>query len=138
MNNDEEIVYCQTYLYRLSDVSYSGQIFRRDSVQITITAGEDLSQIPDKYILKNAFPNPFNPSTNIMFGLPENTNVKIVIYNSIGQKVRTLTDKNFNAGWHILQWDGKSDAKISLGSGQYFYLIKTKHYSAVKKMLLVK
>ena len=86
-----------------------------------------------KYELYQNHPNPFNPSTVINFTLPEVTRVKIVVYNSIGQKVMELLNKQMDAGYHKVDFDGSN-----LSSGFYIYRLETPNYSKTMKMILLR
>ena len=106
-----------------------------------LTTNVDLvgnSAVPTKFALGNNYPNPFNPTTTIRYAIPEHSKVKLVIYNSLGQKVRTLIDRSVTAGNYSAIWDGTSDAGLSLASGVYFYRLKMDSKKITKKMLLVK
>jgi hypothetical protein len=92
-----------------------------------------LNQIPDKYFLNQNYPNPFNPVTKIKYGLPKSGEVKIEVYNIIGQKVANLLNEFKSAGYHEISFDGSN-----LPSGVYFYRIQTKGFNNVKKMILIK
>ena len=70
--------------------------------------------------LINNFPNPFNPNTTICFSLKNDTRIKIVIYNALGQKVRTLVNGPLNAGVHSVWWNGTDENGLTLASGVYF------------------
>ncbi|MDE3056375.1 MAG: T9SS type A sorting domain-containing protein [Bacteroidota bacterium] len=95
--------------------------------------------IPDSYELANNYPNPFNPSTTIGFGVPQSGVVSVTIYNILGQKVRTLLNGFATAGEHSIVWDGRNDAGIVVESGVYFYRLETAGgMSLVRKMLLLK
>jgi hypothetical protein len=87
---------------------------------------------PVKFSVSN-YPNPFNPSTKINFTLPLNTNVRITIYNSIGQEILELVNGNYEAGSHMVLFDGKN-----FSSGIYFYSVEAGNYFVTKKMLLLK
>jgi len=89
--------------------------------------------LPDKYFIEQNFPNPFNPSTEIHFGLPKNDFVRIDIYNSIGQLVSTITNEFKTAGFHTVLFDGSK-----LASGVYIYKINAGNFTETKKMLLIK
>ncbi|MCK5075549.1 MAG: T9SS type A sorting domain-containing protein, partial [Calditrichia bacterium] len=80
----------------------------------------------------------FNPSTTIMFGLPSASYTKVIIYNSLGQAVRTLVDKNLVAGYHTYSWDGKNNNGSSVASGLYIYRLVSGDKQLTKKMLLLK
>ena len=90
--------------------------------------------IPDKYSLDQNYPNPFNPSTTIEFSLPENVkNVKLTIYNVLGQKVTELVNTSLDAGKYVYQWNAKNVA-----TGLYIYELRTDKFVAIKKMMFLK
>lgn len=93
---------------------------------------------PKSFSLSQNFPNPFNPQTVIKYDLPEPAQVSIIIYNILGQKVRTLVDENQQAGYKSVSWDGKDDQGKDIASGIYFYKIEAGDFSTVKKMVLLK
>lgn len=89
-------------------------------------------------VLYGAFPNPFNPTTNISFNLKEAAEVSLVIYNQKGQKVRSLINANLPSGKHQLTWNGTDDNGHGVASGLYFYRMKSGKYSSTRKMILMK
>ncbi len=91
------------------------------------------NQVPAQYVLEDNYPNPFNPVTQIRFGLPQAEQVKINIYNMLGQFVTTILNEYKPAGYHTVQFDGRA-----LASGIYLYRIETGQFQAVKKMILSK
>jgi hypothetical protein len=98
------------------------------------TAIEDMAGvIPLEYKLDQNYPNPFNPSTHIQFGMKKAGEVKIEVYNILGQKVMTLFDGYKDAGYHIIKFDAGG-----LSSGLYFYRMETKAYHSIRKMILMK
>jgi len=94
--------------------------------------------LPSVYELSNNYPNPFNPTTRIQFGLPRDGNVSIVIYNILGQQIRTLVAGFRPAGQYQVEWDGKGEHGQTLESGVYFYRLQTGSTSIVRKMLMLK
>ena len=93
---------------------------------------------PHSFELSNNYPNPFNPSTKINFGIPNDGMVSLVVYNVLGQRVRTLADAPMAAGQYSITWDGRNDAGSTLSSGVYFYRLQAGATAIVKKMLLLK
>jgi len=91
------------------------------------------SQIPKEYSLHQNYPNPFNPSTTIKFGLPEASQVKLTIYNLLGQVVAVPINKEMISGYHQVNFDASS-----LSSGIYLYKINTENYNNTKKMILLR
>ncbi|MBN1349776.1 T9SS type A sorting domain-containing protein [candidate division KSB1 bacterium] len=90
------------------------------------------------YHLAQNYPNPFNPVTHIDYSVPRASHVEIAVYNSLGQKIRTLVDKNVNAGHHTVTWNGMDEAGSAVSSGLYFYQIKSENFSKTHKMVLLK
>jgi len=110
-----------------------------DNPQETPSGNEDPeSIIPVTSYLGANYPNPFNPSTTISFGLNQTENVKVTIFNSRGQMVKTLVNGVMSAGIHNVVWNGMDNNNRSLGSGIYFYRMETKNYSETKKAILIK
>lgn len=88
--------------------------------------------------LDNNYPNPFNPVTSIRFVLPQAMDVKIEIFNALGQKVTTLVDGKRTAGQHIINWNGIDNRGNPVSSGIYFYRLSTENYEKTMKMVLMK
>ncbi len=99
----------------------------------TATGIEDNDPIPTSFYVRPNYPNPFNPSTTIEFGLPVQEHVRVVVYNLSGQKVATLVDGVLPAGVHKVIWQAGDKA-----SGMYFYKVQTPHKTVVKRMLFIK
>jgi hypothetical protein len=113
------------FQYRLKQVDTDGKYEYSDVVEVEI--------MPTKFELSQNYPNPFNPSTTIQFSLPKATQLKINIYNMIGELVRTLADGNYDAGYHKVTLNA-----IDLPSGAYVYRIESPDFVQVKKMILIK
>ena len=96
-------------------------------------ATEPTSGLPTVYSLSQNYPNPFNPSTTIKFGLPQNSKVKLVVYNVLGQIVAKVAEKDMNAGYHTVTFNA---SKFS--TGVYFYRLEAGDFVQVKKMMLLK
>ena len=84
------------------------------------------------------YPNPFNLNTVISFNIPSNTQVKLVVYNSIGQEVKTLVDEFQTAGYKKASWDGTDNFGSTVVSGIYFYSLQYESEIVTGKMLLLK
>jgi len=93
---------------------------------------------PTAFRLWGNYPNPFNPSTTIRYDLPARGQVVLTIYNSAGQKVRTLINSLQGAGSKKVVWDGHNDLGGHLPSGAYFYRLDANGKSLKGKMLLLK
>jgi hypothetical protein len=99
---------------------------------------DGLAGIPEEYILYDNYPNPFNPTTTIMFAMPEAAKATIEIYNILGQKVKTLYADNLKAGIHTVQWDATDSHGNQVSAGVYIYRLSTNNVSKTKKMILLK
>ncbi len=99
----------------------------------------DLQLIPSNFELKQNFPNPFNPSTTIAFGLPQPDIVNLTIYNISGQKIVSLLENaRYEPGYHTAVWDGRNSAGNPVSSGVYFYRIRFNNSVKIRKMILVR
>jgi flagellar hook assembly protein FlgD len=94
--------------------------------------------IPTEYSLEQNFPNPFNLSTQIQYAIPEKTRGKIVIYNLLGQKVRTFDLGERAPGRYTMTWDGKNEVGTVVSSGVYFYRFETDKFKQTKKLMMLK
>jgi hypothetical protein len=93
---------------------------------------------PVTFQLSQNYPNPFNPKTVIHYSIPKNGHAELVVYNALGQKVRTLIDADARTGAHEAVWNGLDDSGRLLPSGVYIYRLKTPESAAVRKMILIK
>lgn len=89
--------------------------------------------IPNEYTLEQNFPNPFNPSTTIVFSIPRNEHVSIEIFDILGRTVETLIEANIEAGRHELSWSAKEAP-----TGLYFYKLSYSGGSILRKMAIIK
>ncbi len=90
--------------------------------------------IPSVYSLEQNYPNPFNPGTTIQFSIPEDVqNVKLIVYNALGEKAAELVNTGLTAGTYKYKWDTGSVA-----SGMYIYQVVTEKFVSTKKMILLK
>ncbi len=131
-------------------LSHSGILAIEQPVETLVLrkAGHGASQnLPGEFALHQNYPNPFNPATVIKYQLPVNSEVKLIIYNTLGQKVRTLISDDKAPGFYEIEWDGRNDFGQLVGSGIYFYRIEItprkgqaeeKIFRRVRKMILLK
>ena len=94
---------------------------------------DDVENPVDGYTLNQNYPNPFNPSTTIGFSLPKETQLKINLYNMLGEFVETLADGNYEAGYHNVTFNAST-----LPSGAYIYRIESNQFVQTRKMMLLK
>jgi len=115
------------YMYRLKQIDFNGN---HEYFQL----GNDVVIAPpDKFSLSQNYPNPSNPKSKIDYELPLNLGVTVKIYDIIGREVMTLIDKEQEAGYYVIEFDG-----LNLASGVYIYRIQAGNFTAIKKMVVVK
>jgi hypothetical protein len=119
-----------SYSYRLKQIDFDGTVEYSNEVFAEVGA-------PQNFALMQNYPNPFNPSTTIEFSIPQTSNVKIEVYNIIGELVVSLVNQTLDAGYHRFNFDASS-----LSSGTYVYQLKASGqngtFADTKKMLLTK
>ena len=138
---DSDVKYGVEYYYKISAFDYAGnQSGYTESVSALVTDIELLEDIiPQEYVLHQNYPNPFNPSTMIKYGIPEQSNIKIEIFNMLGQSVGVLVNTEKSAGFYETTWNA-----TNLTSGIYLISIRAegvnskKNFAQVKKALLLK
>ena len=96
------------------------------------------AELPQSFSLSQNFPNPFNPTTTIRFDVPRAGNIKLKIYNVLGQEVMTLAEGFFDTGRHSILWNGKDNSGHSVASGVYLYRLEGGGFSKVRKMTYLK
>lgn len=123
----------------IADIAHFSIVVLYGETQTTEIDEPDLTgQIPDKFNLHQNYPNPFNPETKILYHLPKTVRSSIIIYNLLGQEVRTLVDKVHSGGTYEVMWDGINNFGYPAGSGIYIYQLRTEQFVAAKKMILIR
>lgn len=131
------------YYYSFSDPSWNGtanfcmKALTTDYLQNKVGSAEN-KFMPDSYFLFHNYPNPFNSGTKIAYKIPENNNVELVIYNSLGQKVVTLVSEYQLAGEYSVGWNGTDINGKDVSSGVYVYKLITNKNVFAKKMILLR
>ena len=119
-----------------SQTDKTGWLFSLNYIQVsrsTSVGKEELDELPDAYKLDQNYPNPFNPSSEILFSLPKADQVKIEVFNSLGQHVAMLVNGPMEAEHHRIVFDGHN-----LPTGIYYYRMTTATFSQTRNMLLIK
>ncbi|MBH31947.1 MAG: hypothetical protein CMG71_08215 [Candidatus Marinimicrobia bacterium] len=120
------------------DFPYQFKVFAGSPTFVAAALAEALALLPEDFTLRQNYPNPFNPSTTIEFTLPQPSDVSLVIYNLMGQEVRTLNQKMMDTGRHTIQWHGKNNRGEMVSSGVYFIRFHSGKFSISRKMVLMK
>ncbi len=126
-----------TYYYNVAAV-YGGGWISAFSNGAEVTVDVDDIPIPLIIDLSGNYPNPFNPETTIKFALNEAGIVRIDVFNTKGQHVRTVVNEHLEAAYHSVVWDGKDANGVNVSSGVYFYKMDTGKYVSTKRMILMK
>jgi hypothetical protein len=98
----------------------------------------DVGFIPDVFSLSQNYPNPFNPSTTIAFGLPQVSQVSIIIYDILGKKVSEFVNEKMEPGYYFKTWNSRNDLGIPVAAGLYFYQIRAENFIKTRKLILLK
>ena len=114
------------YSYRLRQINLDGTFVYSDQVNVEVN-------VPDEFALEQNYPNPFNPSTVISFTIPQTSNVKLSVYNMLGEEVAVLINEMKDAGSYDLEFNASY-----LTSGMYLYKLEANSFNITKKMMLVK
>ncbi len=101
-------------------------------------ARERVGSVPAQFALSQNYPNPFNPSTRIGYSITKTAQVRLEIFNLLGQSVRVVTDVRQEPGSYTVQWDGRDGAGKLLPSGMYLYRLQADGAPSTKKMVLMK
>lgn len=109
-----------------------------DTLVTTAPDSPSASSLPDRFSLSSAYPNPFNAETTIEYALAEETRVRLLIYNLVGQVVRILVDEFQPAGFKKVRWAGRDDHRVEISSGVYFVRLVAGGHSFARKILLQK
>lgn|GEM_PF-5237812 len=125
-----------------ADVNPQWPTFQRNNARTgmygSITNIDDNMKIPNSYSLSQNYPNPFNPTTSIEYGLPEQSDVKLIIYDIKGNTVKQWIYPNQNAGYYSVIWDGTNNLGNQVSTGIYFYRILAGGFTQTKKMVFMK
>ena len=128
--NNEIIEFSETVAFANNMVLGDGfDTFRLNNVIVPVV---------NDYSLSDAYPNPFNPTTEISFAIMESGNINLSIYDMTGRLVNTLFDGNISKGYHRASWDGLDANGQAVSSGMYIYSLNGEGVSITKKMMLMK
>lgn len=115
---------------RQSDSTYTFYIERYVGIR------EDA--LPKSFDLSDAYPNPFNPSTRFKVSIPHQQDVTLIVYNILGQRIRTLLNENMTPGYYEVPWNGLAENGRQVASGLYFVRMQTQNFHLTRKILLLR
>ena len=114
----------------------SGVVTINESAPSTVEL--NVQALPYKYDLSQNYPNPFNPTTTIKYQIPEQAKISLVVYNQLGQVVKTLVSQEQDAGYYKVRWSGDNNFGRKVASGVYLFRIQAGSFVSVKKMVFLK
>jgi len=97
-------------------------------------AGKDL--VPSVFTLHQNYPNPFNPVAEIRFSIPEASEVRLEVYNILGEKITSLVNRRLKAGEYAIPWESRDSRGLEVASGIYFYRITVDTWVQTRKIVL--
>ena len=118
-------------------ISYKG-ITDQGELAGQMTKSMTIENVPDEFVLYANYPNPFNPTTKIDYGLPKEANVSLVIFDILGREVVTLVNGLQEPGYRTITWNGTDAFGRNVSAGMYFYLLQAGDFRQVNKMILLK
>ncbi len=138
---DTNVIYGNTYLYRLKQIDLNGQFVYSDTLSVSVVTGikRIRNKFPSNFSVSQNYPNPFNPTTEIKYSLPLSSTVNLKLFNILGRQVKVLVNGIQRAGYYKCQWNAEN-----LASGVYIYVLNANStdgqtkYQSVKKMVLLK
>lgn len=133
----------QQYFWRVRSKTEAGDysLYSRQAtftVNSSVTALEEVSELPTEFDVSQNYPNPFNPSTTIKFSLPAAEKVSVKVFDLLGREIITLLNGQLEAGNHSVDWNGENQYGTTCSTGIYFYRVKSGNDVVTKKMILMK
>ena len=127
-----DVMGTDVFLQSLQVIAADGSLYRADLADVHVTLA------PQEYRLAEPYPNPFNPAVQIDYALPHSGEVETVVYNILGQKVRTLLSDWQEAGFQRIAWHGLDDANRQMASGVYLIRVTTSGLLRTRKVVLIR
>lgn len=140
LGQDHQVIFFDFPLYFIAEPQATELLHKAlsDLGESASSVTEEQEGVIASFSLQQNFPNPFNAETMIEYSIPTPSQVRIAVYNILGQKVKTLLDETQTAGRRQVVWDGKNDRGEAVSSGIYFYRIEAGGLAKTEKMLLLK
>jgi len=134
---DNEVIPEQTYYYQIEDIASDGKSKKHDIISITIKELE--SNVADSFKLYPAYPNPFNPQTNIRYSIAKESHITLSIYDIRGNIVKTLISESKVSGNYDVIWNGTDEHNQQVCNGIYFYQLQSNSgFSQTAKIIFMK
>lgn len=118
--------------------AYTAMVYANVPDSVLLPVEPVIPGVPREFSLRQNYPNPFNPETTIEFETPRRENVSLVIYNIIGQRVKTLANEVYQPGSYRLKWDGRNEQGERVASGIYILHLKAGSFVKNQRMVLLR
>jgi len=140
LGSDYKVIFLDFPLYFIQEAQACSLMHRAlsDLGAYPSAVAEEEGNVPLSFSMQQNFPNPFNSETVIEYTLPQESQIKITIYNLLGQKVKDLVEGKSPAGYQKVSWDGKNNRGELVSSGIYFYRMEAGEFTQIKKMVFLK
>ena len=141
-STSDEIVKISMMANTVEDPNHDPNLY--SEIDISSCDGSESLKVPNinvhanNFTLKENYPNPFNPITNISYDLPEYSFVSITIYDMLGNVVNNLVNTNQSSGYKSVQWNATNNQGQPVSAGVYLYSIEAGEFRQTKKMILLK
>ena len=124
--------------YELAELPWMLDDLAIEDSPTLVTEVDAIELLPNKYSISQNYPNPFNPVTRIQYNIPEQSIVKLQVYDITGSLVKVLSETEQNAGSHVVEWNGKDRFGNNVASGIYFLKFNAGDYTKTVKMMMLK
>lgn len=121
-------------LYGIEELEFNSVVYSISEM----LGQEQKNSVPDNYLLKSPYPNPFNPITQINFEVPEQSFLTISVYNLNGELIKVLTEKEYSSGRYQLNWNAENQFGQAVSTGMYFIRLSSGSFNQTKKILFLK
>ncbi len=131
--DEPNVVYTQTYYgWAVEKWAFDGDL------SLIVSVEQSSGALPQTFSLSQNYPNPFNPQTRFTFEIPEQSRVKIEVFNLLGEHIATLADGELPDGVYRGQWNGRSEAGLAMPSGLYFLVMRADDFQQQRRMILMR
>ena len=128
----------ETNYYRLTAVDHAGNTSDYSTIVEAAVLSIDENMVPEVFALHQNYPNPFNPVTKLQYDLPEDSYVRVTVYDMLGNVVNNLVNDNQNSGYRSVKWNATNNQGQPVSAGVYLYSIEAGKFRQTKKMILLK
>jgi hypothetical protein len=137
-DSSEQAVHLASQVLSFKQDSLVGSVATPYVWNISATGVGNEQMLPKEFSLSQNYPNPFNPATIIRYALPKESYVEIIVYDLLGQKVKTLVAENQSSGYRSIAWDGTDNSGGKVSSGMYLYRMVAGSFVQAKKLVMLK